>query len=173
MKDNWRPFENQQYGDAYDGTDRIIGRQLEDGSQNIIPYAPISGERKRIWNTGITTNNQLAVEGGSETSSYRLSVENNAAQGIVPSDKSNRTGVRISAGNDMGRLTTRFNAAYVQQNFYRTTADFYYESLNQAAHIPISQYRDWKNNKFANPNGFFNDYFDNPYYLLDNNRTEL
>jgi hypothetical protein len=171
MKDNWRPFENQQYGDAYDGSDRIIGRQLEDGSQNIIPYAPISGERKRIWNTGITTNNQLAVEGGGETSSYRLSIENNAAQGIVPSDKSNRTGIRIAAGNDMGRLTTRFNAAYIQQNFYRTTADFYYESLNQAAHIPISQYSDWKTDKFANPNGFFNDYFDNPYFLLDNNRT--
>jgi TonB-linked SusC/RagA family outer membrane protein len=172
MKDNWRPFENQQYGDAYDGSQRIIGRELEDGSQNILPYSPISGERKRIWNTGITTNNQFAIEGGGESSSYRISVENNAAQGIVPSDKSNRTGVRVSAGQDMGRLTTRFNAAYIQQNFYRTTANFYYESLNQAAHIPISQYRDWKNNKFANPNGFFNDYFNNPYFLLDKDRTK-
>ncbi len=172
MKDNWRPFENQQYGDAYDGSSRIIGRELEDGSQNILPYSPLSGERRKIWNTGITTNNQVSVDGGSENSTYRLSVENNAAQGIVPSDKSNRTGVRISAGMDAGRLTTRFNAAYIQQSFYRTTADFYYESLNQAAHIPISQYRDWKNNKFANPNGFFNDYFNNPYFLLDNNRTK-
>ena len=172
MKDNWRPFENQQYGDPYNGEDRIIGRQLEDGSQNIIPYAPIKGERKKIWNTGLTTNNQLAIEGGSESSSYRLSIENNAAQGIVPKDKSNRTGVRIAAGNEMGRLTTRFNAAYIQQSFDRTTADFYFESLNQAAHVPVSQYKDWKTNKFANPNGYFNDYYNNPYFLLDNNRTK-
>jgi hypothetical protein len=59
MKDNWRPFENQQYGDAYDGSQRIIGRQLEDGSQFIVPYASIAGERLRIWNTGFTANNQV------------------------------------------------------------------------------------------------------------------
>jgi TonB-linked SusC/RagA family outer membrane protein len=172
MKLNWRPFENQQYGDAYNGEDRIIGRVLEDGSQNIIPYAPIKGERRRAWNTGLTTNNQLAVEGGGEQSTYRLSIENNVAEGIVPDDKSRRTGVRLSAGTEAGRLTARFNAAYTQQSFNRTTANFYFEALNQAAHIPLSKYRDWRNNKFANPNGFFNDYYNNPYFILDNNRQK-
>jgi TonB-linked SusC/RagA family outer membrane protein len=172
MKDNWRPFENQQYGDAYDGKPRIIGRELEDGSQNILPYAAIPGERKRIWNTGFTFNNQLSVEGGQNNNTYRLSLENNATNGIVPSDKANRTGVRLAAGTEAGRLTARFNAAYIQQSFDRTTADFYYESLNQAAHIPLSQYRDWRNNKFANPNGFYNDYYNNPYFILDNNRQK-
>lgn len=170
MKDNWRPFENQQYGDAYDGSQRIIGRQLEDGSQFIVPYAPIAGERLRIWNTGFTTNNQVAVEGGTGGSSYRLSIENNSTKGVVPEDKSNRTGVRFAAGTEAGRLTARFNAAYIQQNFDRTTHDFYFESLNQAAHIPLSQLRDWRNNKFANPNGYFNDYYNNPYFRLDNER---
>ncbi len=170
MKDNWRPFENQQYGDPYDGSLRIIGRQLEDGSQNIVPYSPIDGERKKIWNTGITTNNQISVDGGSENTVFRLSVEDNRAQGIVPKDKSNRTGVRFSAGTQAGRLTANFNAAYIQQNFDRTTHNFYFESLNQAAHIPLSQYKDWKNNKFANPNGYFNDYYNNPFFRLDNER---
>lgn len=170
MKDNWRPFENQQYGDAYDGSQRIIGRELEDGSQFIVPYAPIAGERLRIWNQGFTTNNQVAVEGGTGGSSYRLSIENNSTKGVVPEDKSNRTGVRFAAGTEAGRLTARFNAAYIQQNFDRTTHDFYFESLNQAAHIPLSQLRDWRNNKFANPNGYFNDYYNNPYFRLDNER---
>lgn len=172
MKDNWRPFENQQYGDPYDGSQRIIGRQLEDGSQFVIPYAPISGERLRIWNTGFTTNNQIAVEGGTGANSYRLSLENNSTKGVVPEDKSNRTGVRLAAGTEAGRLTARFNAAYIQQNFDRTTHDFYFESLNQAAHIPLSQLRDWRNNKFANPNGYFNDYYNNPYFRLDNERQK-
>jgi TonB-dependent SusC/RagA subfamily outer membrane receptor len=172
MKDNWRPYENQQYGDAFNGEMRIIGRQLEDGSQNIIPYSAIDGERRRIWNTGITMNNQVSVEGGEGNSNYRLSFENNNAEGIVPEDKSNRTGVRFAAGTEAGRLTARFNAAYVQQKFDRTTFDFYYETLNQAAHIPLSQYRDWRNNKFANPNGFYNDYYNNPYFRLDNDRQK-
>ena len=172
MKDNWRPFENQQYGDPFNGEPRIIGRELEDGSQNIVPYAAIDGERKRIWNTGITTNNQVAVEGGNETSNFRLSVENNLAQGVVPKDKSNRTGVRFSAGTQSGRLTAQFNAAYVQQNFDRTTFNFYNETLNQSANIPLSKLKDWKNNKFANPNGYYNDYYNNPFFQLDNNRQK-
>jgi hypothetical protein len=39
--DNWRPFESQQYGDAYNGEMRIIGRVTEDGSKFIIPYSPV------------------------------------------------------------------------------------------------------------------------------------
>ncbi len=35
MKDNWRPFENQQYGDAYDGSQRIIGRQRHSMDKSI------------------------------------------------------------------------------------------------------------------------------------------
>jgi TonB-linked SusC/RagA family outer membrane protein len=171
MKENWRPFENQQYGDPYDGQPRIIGRELEDGSQNIIPYAAISGERRRAWNTGVTTNNQLSVEGGGENSTFRLSFENNLAEGIVPSDGSRRTGIRASGSTTAGRLTASYTGSYIQQKFDRTTANFYFEALNQAAHIPLSEYRDWRNNKFANPNGFFNDYFNNPYFILDNNRT--
>ena len=33
MKENWRSYENQQYGDAYDGSMRIAGRTLSDGSK--------------------------------------------------------------------------------------------------------------------------------------------
>jgi TonB-dependent SusC/RagA subfamily outer membrane receptor len=86
MKDNWRPFENQQYGDPYDGSQRILGRELEDGSQFVVPYSAIDGERRRIWNTGFTTNNQVAVEGGQNNNTYRLSVENNSTKGVVPDE---------------------------------------------------------------------------------------
>jgi TonB-linked SusC/RagA family outer membrane protein len=172
MKDNWRPFENQQYGDAFNGEPRIIGRELEDGSQNIVPYSAINGVRKDIWNTGVTTNNQLAVSGGTDASTFRLSIENNLAEGVVPEDKSNRTGVRFAAGTQSGRLSAQFSAAYVQQNFNRTTFNFYNETLNQAAHVPLPDLKDWQNNKFANPNGYYNDYYNNPYFQLDNNRAK-
>ena len=39
MKDNWRPFENQQFGDPFDGQPRIIGRVTESKAQNILPYS--------------------------------------------------------------------------------------------------------------------------------------
>jgi TonB-linked SusC/RagA family outer membrane protein len=170
MKENWRPFENQQYGDAYNGEPRIIGRVTEDGSKNIIPYAAIPGERRRAWNTGHTTNNQVGFSGGDATSTYYLSAENNRTKGIVPGDKSERNSVRLASSKESGNLKVGFNAAYVQGTYDRTTSDFYFDMLNVAGHIPISQYRDWRNNKFANPNGFYDDYYNNPYFNADNNR---
>jgi TonB-linked SusC/RagA family outer membrane protein len=172
MKDNWRSYENQQFGDAYDGSMRPAGRTLEDGSVLMLPYSPIKGERERIWNTGFTTNNQVSVSGGSGVSTFFLSAENNITHGIVPEDKSDRTGIRMAASTEAGRLKASFNAAYVKANYDRTTFDFYNETINQAAHIPLSTFRDWRNNKFANPNGYYNDYFTNPYFRLENDRTK-
>ncbi|HTE24921.1 SusC/RagA family TonB-linked outer membrane protein [Flavitalea sp.] len=170
MKDNWRSYENQQFGDRFDGSLRPAGRLLQDGSYYELPYSAIKNSRKDIWNTGLTTNNQLSVSGGNENSTFYLSVENNLAQGVVPEDKSRRTGVRLAATTEAGRLKAGFNLAYVQASYDRTTFDFYNESINQAAHIPLKDLRDWKTNKFASPDAYYNDYFTNPYFRLDNDR---
>ena len=170
MKDNWRSYENQQFGDAFDGSMRPVGRTLEDGSVNTLPYSPIAGIREDIWNTGYTLNNQVSFSGGSETSTFFFSAENNATEGIVPGDKANRTGARFSASQEYGNLRLGFSANYVQVRYNRTSFNFYNESINQAAHIPLNEYRDWRNNKFAHPNAYYNDYYTNPYFRLDNDR---
>src|SRR6185503_14198552 len=46
MKDNWRSYENQQFGDAYDGSMRPVGRTLQDGSVLTLPYSAIKGVRE-------------------------------------------------------------------------------------------------------------------------------
>ncbi|HET9277735.1 MAG TPA: SusC/RagA family TonB-linked outer membrane protein [Flavitalea sp.] len=170
MKDNWRSYENQQFGDAYDGSLRPAGRILEDGSVNMLPYSAIPGIREDIWNTGYTLNNQVSFSGGSDNSTFFFSAENNATEGIVPGDKSNRTGARFSASQEYGNLKIGFSANYVQIRYNRTSFNFYNESINQAAHIPLHEYRDWKTNKFAHPNAYYNDYYTNPYFRLDNDR---
>lgn len=172
MKDNWRSYENQQFGDRFDGSLRPAGRLLADGTYYELPYSAIDDVRKDIWNTGITTNNQLSISGGNESSTFYLSLENNLAEGVVPEDKSKRTGVRLAATTESGRLKAGFNLAYVQANYDRTTFDFYNESINQAAHIPLKDLSDWQTNKFASPDAYYNDYFTNPYFRLDNDRQK-
>ena len=172
LKSNWRSYENQQFGDQYDGSLRPVGRILEDGSVNTLPYSAIKGVREDIWNTGFSLNNQVSFSGGNDNSTFFFSAENNKTEGIVPSDKAYRTGVRFAASQEYGKLKIGFNANYVQAKYDRTTFNFYNESINQAAHIPLSEYRDWRNNKFAHPNAFYNDYFTNPYFRLDNDRTK-
>ncbi len=171
MKLNWRPFENQQYGDPYDGSQRIQGRVVESGNKLIIPYSAIPNIRNKTFDTGVSTNNQMSIQGGDETSTFYLSVENQKIKGIVPKDKSERTGVRLSASKDYNRLTTGFTASYTQAAYDRTSGDFYSEVLNQPANLPLNELRDWKTNEFANPNGYYNDYLNNPYFIADNNRS--
>ncbi len=172
MKDNWRSYENQQFGDAYDGSMRPAGRILQDGSVLMLPYSAIKGVREDIWNTGYSLNNQVSFSGGSDNSTFFFSGENNKVEGIVPGDKATRTGVRFAGSQEYNRLKIGFGASYVQAKYDRTTFNFYDESINQAAHIPLPDLRDWKTDKFASPNGYYNDYYSNPYFRLDNYRTK-
>ena len=172
MHDNWRPFENQQYGEKFDGLPRIIGRVTEDGSKNIIPYAAVDNARRKSFDIGVSTNNQVSFQGGDETSTFYMSVENNKINGIVPGDKSERTGVRIASTKEYGKLSVGFNASYTQAAYDRTFSNFYFDLFNVAPNVPIHEYKDWQTNKFANPNGFYDDYYNNPYFNKDNNRNK-
>ncbi|MGV3560020.1 SusC/RagA family TonB-linked outer membrane protein [Larkinella arboricola] len=172
MKDNWRSYENQQYGDPFDGSIRMQGRTTEAGGQYMLPYSAIKDARRKAFDTGVSMNNQISFQGGDETSSFYLSVENQKISGIVPHDKSERTGARLSATKEYGKVTAGFNAAYTQAAYDRTSSDFYNDVLNQPANLPLSDLRDWQTDQFANPNGYYNDYYNNPYFNADNNRMK-
>ena len=167
---NWRPYENQQYGDKYDGSKRIAGRVLEDGSSLVVPYSDVANVRKKSFDMGVSTNNQASFQGGDETGSYYLSVENQKINGIVPGDISDRTGVRVKSTKEYGNLSTTFNAAYTQIAYDRTGSDFQNDIINTASWVDLTTMRDWRTNKFANPNGYYNDYYNNPYFNKDINR---
>jgi TonB-linked SusC/RagA family outer membrane protein len=167
---NWRPYENQQFGDKYDGSKRIAGRVLEDGSSLVVPYSDVANVRKKSFDIGVSTNNQASFQGGDETGSYYLSVENQKINGIVPGDISDRTGVRVKSTKEYGNLSTTFNAAYTQIAYDRTGSDFQNDIINTASWVDLTTMRDWRTNKFANPNGYYNDYYNNPYFNKDINR---
>lgn len=171
MKGNWRSYENQQFGDPFDGSMRILGRTAEDGSQLIVPYSAVKNGRYKAFDTGVSMNNQVSFQGGDENSSFYMSAENQKIQGIVPHDKSERTGARLTATREYGKLNAGFNVSYTQASYDRTTADFYNDVINQPANLPLSDLRDWQTNPLANPNGFYNDYYNNPYFNADNNRA--
>ncbi|MGM9160384.1 hypothetical protein ACTFGJ_00620, partial [Campylobacter jejuni] len=68
---------------------------------------------------------------------FFLSGEHNITHGIVPEDKAKRTGLRFGGSTEAGRFRAAFNANYIQAEYDRTTFDFYNETINQAAHIPL------------------------------------
>lgn len=169
-KENFNSSENQQYGDAFDGTLRGLGRVLQDGSFQVYPYSPISGIREKIWNTGYTAQSDVSYRAGDEASNFFASYQNVHSAGIVPGDVYNRNAIRMNAGRTYGKFKLSFDATYTFDNAERTNSDFYFFSLNTSTWVPLNQFKDWRSNKFADPSGYYNDYYNNPYWQKDNNR---
>jgi TonB-linked SusC/RagA family outer membrane protein len=171
-EENFRPFENQQYGDAYDGSIRGAGRKSPDGKWLDLPYQFIPGIRKKIWDVGVTTQNDVSVSGGDANSSFYLSFQDANIKGVVPKDEYRRDAFRFNASKTFGKFKASFDATYAVDRAQRSNADFYFYALNTPGWIPLDKLKDWKNNYFASPNGYFNDYYDNPWFELDNNRND-
>jgi TonB-linked SusC/RagA family outer membrane protein len=172
QQENYRPFENQQYGDPYDGSIRRIGRVLEDGSVLEIPYQNNDKNRSGFWEKGHTIQNDISVSGGDATSTYYFSFQDALTKGIVWKDEYRRDAFRLSASKTYGKFKASFDATYTTDRVQRTTTDFYFFAMNASGAIPVRDLRDWRNNKFANPNGYYNDYYNNPWFELDNNRND-
>ena len=170
--ENYRPFENQQYGNRYDGTIRAAGRRADDGTWLEIPYSFIPGIRKKIWDKGVTTQNDVSVSGGDANSSFYFSISDANVKGVVPKDEYRRDAFRFNASRTYGKFKVSFDGTYTLDRAQRTNADFYFYALNTPGWIPLDKLKDWRTNKFANPNGYFNDYYNNPWFELDNNRND-
>ncbi|MBF9251822.1 SusC/RagA family TonB-linked outer membrane protein [Pontibacter sp. 172403-2] len=168
------PFENQQYGPAFDGSMVEIGKPLADGSIQTVPYTA-RDDKYDFWETGLSNQTDFSISSGSDKSTFYASGQRLDVSGTTPEDKYNRTSVRINGTHELSdKFNFSFNTNYTQ-NFYditNQTASIYDALLQTPAHIPLLDYKDWRNNPFANPNGYYNEYYDNPYFLIDNNRQE-
>jgi TonB-linked SusC/RagA family outer membrane protein len=163
------PYENQQYGPRFDGSMRQIGKPLQDGSIQTVKYAPTT-DKKDFWETGITNQTDLSISGGDDKSTTFLSIQYLKNKGTTLKDEYKRTSVRLNGTRDFGnKLSVAYNTNYVQTRYDITTqtGNMYQEMLNTPAQIPLTRYKDWKNDPFANPNGYYNEYYDNPYWTID------
>jgi TonB-linked SusC/RagA family outer membrane protein len=191
------PYENQSYGPEFSNTGSgltlideaetvlpfnqfPLGKRLEDGTYQTLPYVARPDEKKKIWNTGSTIQNDVSLSAGSERSTFFISIQDVNTKGVVPKDEYRRTGARFNATHTYGKFKAGFNLGYALTNSRRTTSDFYFFALNAAANIPITQYKNWENFRnedgslnYANPNNYYNDYYNNPYFELDNNRQNV
>lgn len=177
------PYENWSWGDEYDGSVRPIGRPLEDGSQQEVVYSP-TNDRKKFFNTGVTMQNDVSLA----AKDFYISFQDAIIKGIVPDDENRRTGIRLNTGREYGRLKVQFNVNYIQTNYnifdddamgaYHAAQNVGLNNgllnliFNTPAHIPITSYKDFRNNPYAEYNGYFNDYGLNPYFAMDNWRQE-
>ena len=165
------PYENQSYGPQFNGKLVPLGRPVSDGSLLMVPYSYQNSQRD-FFNTGITTQNDLTYQGGDETSSFFLSAQDVNTTNIMPGDRGRRDAFSFGGRKGYGMFSADYRISYT--NTYRNTTNtgnVYTMVLNTPGEVPLKTLSDWRNNKFADINGFYNDYEDNPYWVADNQRN--
>lgn len=168
-------LENQSYGPAFDGVKRPLGPPLEDGSQDSAYYQYNPGHAK-FWATGVSKQTDFSLTGGDDNSTFYLSGQYNDVTGTTPGDKYNRTNIRLNGTRRLGnKVNVAYTTSYTQNRYDITsqTGSMYSNMLNMPTQVDITRYSDWQHNKFANPIGFYNPWYLNPYFTKDNWRSNV
>ncbi|RZL16659.1 MAG: SusC/RagA family TonB-linked outer membrane protein, partial [Pedobacter sp.] len=168
----YTPYENQQYGPAFDGSMRPIGKPLVDGSIQTVPYSWNEEEGKNaFWDTGMTNQTDFSLSAGDEKATYYLSSQYFDQKGTVPGDKYNRFTIRLNGSRELGKVNMTFNVNYAQNRFNTGDGGTAFQNVLMApGQIPLTRYSDWRNDKWSTPDGFYNEYYDSPYFTLGNGR---
>ncbi|TKK70975.1 SusC/RagA family TonB-linked outer membrane protein [Ilyomonas limi] len=169
----WSYLENQSYGDHFDGSLRPLGPPLEDGSQDSAYYSYNDGHNK-FWQKGLTNQTDFSLTNGDEKSTFYLSGQYATIKGTTPGDKYNRTTLRANGTRKIGNMVNvTYSTSYTQNRYDITTqtASMYANMLNMPSNVDITKYKNWRTDPFANPNGYYNPWYQNPYFSADNYRS--
>ncbi|WP_421938428.1 SusC/RagA family TonB-linked outer membrane protein [Pedobacter sp.] len=167
----YTPFENQTFGDRFDGSLRPVGRILQDGTYQMVPYTYKDGEKESFFETGIDEQNDISYSGGNENGTTYINAQRVNSKGYVPGDKSNRTAIRINGTRKIGKFLADYSFNYTQRNYDKSTNQVYNNVINTPGNIPLTEYSDL-DSKYGNPNDFYNDYYISPYFGLKQYRNK-
>lgn len=168
-------YENQQYGPAFDGIVRPIGFPLADGVTQQTSAYQWGNDKYDFWDTGRTSQTDLSISSGDEKGTLYISGQYVNVNGTLPKDKFNRGNVRFNGSRNLSKnLSANFSIAYQQNRYDQTTSTGFYDQMLQSpGNLPIISLKDWKTNPFADPSGYPNAYYTNPYFSIDNFRENV
>ncbi len=179
------PYENQSYGPEYNGQMVPLGGPVRiyraDGtffdSTRMVPYSPIKNGVRKFFDKGLTYQNNVSFSAGDDNSLFYMSFQNVDVHGIVPEDRSGRNTLRINGMKKYGRFRVDYSTSYALEKIntaggsYFQDRPVYWTVINSPAHADLRQFRNWRTDPFANPNGYFNAYYGNPWWQIDEARN--
>lgn len=171
----YESIENQQYGPAFDGTPRVIGRVNQFGQLQTVPYSA-NRDKYDFWDTGIANQTDFSVSSGDDKSATYISAQYLNGKGTTPKDEYDRIAFRFNGDRNITKnLSAKYNIGFTE-NKYNTspnTSGIYNNLLNTPAQIPLLSYTNYQDpTSWANPNNYYNDYYGNPYFTIDNQRQK-
>lgn len=170
-------IENGSWGPEFDGSDQVYG-PIWNNQQLIHKYSPLKSNVKDFFETGLSTNNSVALNGVSDDNkmTYYLSFSKTSDNGIIPGDKDtykrNTLAYRGSyQANNWFKLSSNVNVATSKTNTvgtYQGTSmiDGLYEFPRD---ISLVDRKDLSS-AFNTPEAWYTPYgVTNPYWAIANN----
>jgi TonB-linked SusC/RagA family outer membrane protein len=192
------PYENQEYGPAYNGQLVQLGPPLDsaNGKVNMVPYKayPVS-PIDAFFQTGITEQNDISYSQGDAKNSIFISAQNANRTTVVPNDKNTRNAFSVRGHHTDGIFSIDYSVNYSKTNIstyiannnplnnqygitlpgsYVTTAgenDLYSSILQLPAFYNIKSFQN-PNSDIGNASNYPDAYAINPYWIVDNARRD-
>lgn len=178
------PYENQMYGPEYNGRIVALGYKKRfnrpDGSTfdttNSITY-DYKDPLGSFFETGITSQDGISYQSGDQNGSFFFSGQFNHTTGTVPKDVSKRYSVRLGSSRTYGKFSSSFSIGYTKFDANTAGVDYnqgrpvYWNVLNTPGEVPIKNFENLSA-PFANENDWYNAYYPNPYWQINNSREK-
>ena len=169
-------WHSDSYGPPMDGR-LFVNPFVFDPDAEPTTFALLPQPKNNIrdyWETGVVTNNTIAVSGGTEKSSARLSFNNTTLKGITPNHDGDQQTVNLRvATNITDKLSIDAKVNYIHKNVDNAPAlgssseNVFYNFATLGRFVPLSfleEYYERTGERGSWPNVFYN-----PYYI----RNEL
>ena len=167
------PYENQSYGAQFNGAVMVpSGRPLADGSLHMIPYSPVKNQKRDFFDKAWTMQYNFSYSAGDENSRFFMSAQDVNTKGVMPGDEGRRDAFRVGGSKTYGIFSANYSLSYTYKKSNVTNmGEVYQLVMNTPAEIPLTSLKDWQNNKYATLDGYYNDYFENPYWVAAHQRN--
>jgi len=179
------PFENQNFGPAYNSKDFpytqiAIGGPDSAGNYKYGPYKAYPNGRKDFFRTGTNEQNELSVGGANKWGSFYVSGQHAVNNGIVYNDKSTRDATRFNGTLKFGRLSIQGGASYSHLDVNQAGLVYgggtqyrpvYWSVINQPPNIDLKTVKNVDGDYYDNPSGYVNQYYTNPWYQVFHSRN--
>ncbi len=161
-------------------------------------YSAKPNAKKDFFNTGLSAINDISYSAGDDKSKFFLSFEDVNTTGVVPKDKNHRNTIRLNGSRTSGIFRADYNVGYTLTHTNTTPGSgvpftygssglaggyagggsyfqnrpLYWTIINSPADVDLRNYKNWQTNPFATPDGYFNAYYGNPWWQIDQTRLD-
>ena len=119
----------------------------------------------------VNHRNTFRIDGFRETGKFRADYNISYASTHTNTTPGTYVPFRWGSSGFNGNYTIN-SGAFASGGSYFQGRPVYWTVINSPSFIDLREFKDWQNDPFANPNGYFNAYYGNPWWQIDQTRLD-